>query len=666
MCDKKNSVFFINTECLVLSPEFKLPDESQVLLRVPRENNMYNVNLKNIVPSGDLTCLSAKATINESNLWHRRLGHINFKTMNNLVTCNLVRGLLTKVFENDNTCVSCKKGKQHRSSCKTKPVSFIDQPLYRLHMDLFRTTFVKSLNKKSYCLVVIDDYSREFSVPRTPQQNGIAERKNRTLIEAARTMLADSLLPILFWAEEVNTACYVQNRVLVTKPHNKTHYELLHGRTPSIGFMRPFGCPVTIFNTIDSLGKFDRKVDEGFLVGYSSSSKAFKVFNSRIRIIQETLQVKFLENKPNVAGSGPTCSVQSKKQDGKIKREAKGKSPVEFLTGYRNLSAEFEDFSDTKIELEDITYFDDEVDLGAETDFNNLETSITVIMWYRGFGLEFCLVDLKMILEPSDANREITVTETFHLQIDDELSDKELKQIEADDQAIQTILFGLPEDIYAAIDSCETAQEIWLRKEVDELKAERLAKTQDPLALMTNFNNPYVFPAPHQDQPSFNQNYLQQPMTNPEDITDPITVMNMALALMNAGNLAGYNDAIGHQNQIGNGNLVAARAEGNATGPRRRDAAYLQTQLLISQKEEQASTSGIQTDSSPIYDTDGLAEVHENCDDNEISNMFTQEGQYTELLEPIPKSHQVPQNDYDGISEDTSMEQGGETVEHHL
>nr|GFB35774.1 ribonuclease H-like domain-containing protein [Tanacetum cinerariifolium] len=145
---------------------------------------------------------------------------------------------------------------------------------------------------------------REFSVPRTPQQNGIAERKNRTLIEAARTLLADSLLSIPFWTEAVNTACYVQNRVLVTKPHNKTPYELLHDRLPSIGFMRPFGCPVTILNTLDPLGKFQGKVDEGFFVGYSVCCKAFKVFNSRTRIVQETLHVNFTENKTNVAGSG--------------------------------------------------------------------------------------------------------------------------------------------------------------------------------------------------------------------------------------------------------------------------------------------------------------------------------------------------------------------------
>nr|GFC04476.1 putative ribonuclease H-like domain-containing protein [Tanacetum cinerariifolium] len=257
MCDKKNNVLFIDTECLVLSSDFKLPDASQVLLRVPGENNMYNVNLKNIIPSGDLTCLFAKATLDEFNLSHRRLGHVNFKTINKLVKGNLVRGLPSKVFTNDNSCVACRKGKQHRSSCKSKTVSSVDQPLFRLHIDLFGPTFVKSLSKKSYCLVITDDYSRfswvfflaskdetpsvlktfiidlenllslkvkiircdnrtefknaglnqfcglkgikrEFSVPRTPQQNGITERKNRTLIEAARTLLVDSLLPIPF------------------------------------------------------------------------------------------------------------------------------------------------------------------------------------------------------------------------------------------------------------------------------------------------------------------------------------------------------------------------------------------------------------------------------------------------------------------------------------
>nr|GFC20086.1 ribonuclease H-like domain-containing protein [Tanacetum cinerariifolium] len=116
MCDKKNSVLFIDTECIVLSSYYKLPDENHVLLRVPRENNMYNVDLKNVVPSGDLTCLFAKTTLDESNLWHSMLGHINFKTMNKLVKGNLVRGLPSKIFENNHTCVACQKRKQHRAT----------------------------------------------------------------------------------------------------------------------------------------------------------------------------------------------------------------------------------------------------------------------------------------------------------------------------------------------------------------------------------------------------------------------------------------------------------------------------------------------------------------------------------------------------------------------
>ncbi|GJV83086.1 putative ribonuclease H-like domain-containing protein [Tanacetum coccineum] len=145
MCDKNNSVLFNDTECIVLSPNFKLIDESQVLLRVPRKNNMYSVDLKNIVPKGGLTCLFAKATSDESKLWHRRLGHLNFKTMNKLVKGNLVRGLPSKLFENDQTCVACQKGKQHRASCKSKTENSISLPLHLLHMDLFGPTFVKSL-----------------------------------------------------------------------------------------------------------------------------------------------------------------------------------------------------------------------------------------------------------------------------------------------------------------------------------------------------------------------------------------------------------------------------------------------------------------------------------------------------------------------------------------
>ncbi|GKD18705.1 putative ribonuclease H-like domain-containing protein, partial [Tanacetum coccineum] len=116
MCDKKNSVLFTDTECVVLSPNFKLLDENHVLLRVPRKDNMYSVELKNIVPSGGLTCLFVKDTLDESNIWHRRLGHINFKTLNKLVRGNLVRSLPSKIFENNHTCIACQKGKKHKAS----------------------------------------------------------------------------------------------------------------------------------------------------------------------------------------------------------------------------------------------------------------------------------------------------------------------------------------------------------------------------------------------------------------------------------------------------------------------------------------------------------------------------------------------------------------------
>ncbi|GKC90557.1 putative ribonuclease H-like domain-containing protein [Tanacetum coccineum] len=257
MYDKKNNVLFTDTGCFVLSPDFKLADESQVLLKVPRKNNMYSVDIKNIVPKESLTCLVAKTTLDESMLWHRRLGHINFKTINKLVKDNFVRGLHTKHFENDQTCVACLKGKQHKASCKSKIQNSISQPLFMLHMDLVSPTYVSSLMNKKYYLVFTDDYSRltwvfflvtkdetsgihksfiteienlvdkkvkvircdngtefknrvmseyyekkgikkECSVTRTPQQNGVAKRRNRTLIKAARTMLADFKLPTTF------------------------------------------------------------------------------------------------------------------------------------------------------------------------------------------------------------------------------------------------------------------------------------------------------------------------------------------------------------------------------------------------------------------------------------------------------------------------------------
>ncbi|GJS51110.1 putative ribonuclease H-like domain-containing protein [Tanacetum coccineum] len=213
MCDKKNSVLFTDTGCFVLSPNFKLADESQVLLKVPRKNNMYSVDMKNIVPKECLTYLVAKATLDESMLWHRRLGHVNFKTINKLVKENLVRGLPSKRFENDQTCVACLKGKQHKASFVTDDYSRFTWVFFLATKDetsgiLKRfITEIENLVDKKVKIIRCDNgtefknrvmsefceqkgIKREFSVARTPQQNGVAERRNMTLIEAARTIKA--------------------------------------------------------------------------------------------------------------------------------------------------------------------------------------------------------------------------------------------------------------------------------------------------------------------------------------------------------------------------------------------------------------------------------------------------------------------------------------------
>ncbi|GJW79722.1 putative ribonuclease H-like domain-containing protein [Tanacetum coccineum] len=250
---------------------FKLLDESQVVLRAPRKDDVYSLDLKNIVPSRGITCLYANAIADESKLWHMRLGHVNFKNINKLVKGHLVRGLPSKVFVNDHTCVACKKGKQHKASCKAKLERIIRKPLELLHMDLFGPVSVESINKKRYCLVVTDDFSRfswvfflatkdetseilcnliiglekqlnhnvkiircdngtefknhamnefcakkgikrEFSIARTPQQNGLRNKEKQTLIEQ-HELCTDSLFTYPFWAGwQLLLACYVTNR----------------------------------------------------------------------------------------------------------------------------------------------------------------------------------------------------------------------------------------------------------------------------------------------------------------------------------------------------------------------------------------------------------------------------------------------------------------------
>ncbi|GKA40766.1 putative ribonuclease H-like domain-containing protein [Tanacetum coccineum] len=277
MRDKKNSVLFTETECLILSHDFKLPDENQVTLKIHRKDNMYSFDLKNVVPlKGKQHKASCKAYCLVVTDDYSRFSWVFFLAKKD-ETSGILKDFITGIENQLNhqvKIIRCDNGTEFKN------------------YDMNQLCGIKGIK-------------REFSNARTPQQNGVAERKNKTLIEVARTMLADSLLLIPFWVEAVNIACYVQNRVLVTKPHNKTPYELLIGRTTIISFMRHFGCLVTILNTLDHLGKFNGKADEGFLVGYSINSKVFRVFNSRTRKVEENLHVNFLENKPNVAGSRP-------------------------------------------------------------------------------------------------------------------------------------------------------------------------------------------------------------------------------------------------------------------------------------------------------------------------------------------------------------------------
>nr|GEV80563.1 hypothetical protein [Tanacetum cinerariifolium] len=210
-----------DTECLVLSNDFKLPDDSMVVLKV---NNTKPLKR----PLMLFCCVFFLEHKDET-----------YPTLKSFI--NLVENQLNKRVK----AIRCDNGTEFKNA----------------HMIDFCGS---------------KEIKREYSNPRTPQQNRVAERKNKTLIKAARTMLADSKLPTMFWTEAVKTACYILNRVFVTSPHNKTPYALLTGNIPTVSHFKLFGCHVTILNTSDHLGKFDGKADEGYIIGYSASNKAYR------------------------------------------------------------------------------------------------------------------------------------------------------------------------------------------------------------------------------------------------------------------------------------------------------------------------------------------------------------------------------------------------------
>ncbi|GJX46615.1 retrovirus-related pol polyprotein from transposon TNT 1-94 [Tanacetum coccineum] len=299
-------------------------------------------------------CLLSKASKTKSWLWHRRLSHLNFGAINHLARHGLVRGLPKLKFEKDHLCSACALGKSLKKPHKPKSEDTNQEKLYLLHMDLCGPMRVTSVNGKKYILVIVDDYSRftwvkclrskdealafiinflkmiqvrlketvrrirtdngtefvnqtlreyyekvgishETSVARSPQQNGVVERRNRTLIEAAHTMLIYAKAPLFLWAEAVATACYTQNRSMIRRRHGKTPYELLHDKPPDLSYLHVFGALCYPTNDCENLGKLQPKADIGIFIGYAPTKKAFQIYNRRTRRIIETIHVDFDE-----------------------------------------------------------------------------------------------------------------------------------------------------------------------------------------------------------------------------------------------------------------------------------------------------------------------------------------------------------------------------------
>ncbi|GJR25297.1 retrovirus-related pol polyprotein from transposon TNT 1-94 [Tanacetum coccineum] len=298
------------------------PSSSRVQCR-SRDTNLYTISLDDMLKSSPV-CLLSKASKTKSWLWHRRLSHLNFGTLNQLAKQGLVRGLPKLKFEKGHLCSACFLGKSKKYSQKPKVEDTNQEKLYLLHMDLCGPMLVESINGRKYILVIVDDYSRftwvkflrskdedpeviirclkqiqvhlnatvqniridngtkfmnqtlkdyyenvknshQTSVARTLQQNGVVEIQNRTLVEAARTMLIFSKVPLYLWAEAVSTACYTKNRSLIRLSYNKTPYELMHDKKPDLSYLHVFGSLCYPTNDNEDMGKLKLKADIGLM-----------------------------------------------------------------------------------------------------------------------------------------------------------------------------------------------------------------------------------------------------------------------------------------------------------------------------------------------------------------------------------------------------------------
>nr|GEX10310.1 hypothetical protein [Tanacetum cinerariifolium]GEY41990.1 hypothetical protein [Tanacetum cinerariifolium] len=361
-CDSDLKVAFKKHTCFVRDLD------GVDLIKGTRGTNLYTISVEDMMRSYPILLLP-KASKNKSWLWHRRLNHLNFGTINDLAWKDLVRVLPRLKFEKDHLCSAFQLGKSKKYAHKPKTVNTIMEVLHTLHMDLCGPVRVQSINAKKYILVIIDDYSRftwvkflrtkdetpeviiklikrlqvrlnktvrnirtendtEFfnrhlmqyyesvgishqkSVPRTPQQNGVVKRRNHTLVEATRTMLILSKALTFLWAEAIPTACYTQNRSLIHILYNKTPYKLVHDKKHDLSFLRVFGALCYLTNDSEDLGKLQAKLDIGFFVGYVPDRKGYRNYNKRTQKIMEIIHVTFDEltgqTNPNHISSGPT------------------------------------------------------------------------------------------------------------------------------------------------------------------------------------------------------------------------------------------------------------------------------------------------------------------------------------------------------------------------
>ncbi|KAI3664951.1 hypothetical protein L6452_43565 [Arctium lappa] len=402
-CDKDLEVSFKSKRVAVKN------SSGMDLLVGKRRSNLYTINLSEVKVLSDV-CLLSKASIHESWVWHRRLANLNFKYMDRLVKNDSVRGLPILRFQKDHLCQDCEKGKMKKASHKPKPEHCTADILDLILVDLCGPMKTKSIGKKKYVLVVVDDYSRytwvkflkskdetpeilinlikiiqtnkqkqvkvvrsdngtefknstlqafyddqgiqqQFSAARTPQQNGVVDRRNRTLVEAARSMLAYSGLPLSLWAEAISTACYTQNRSILHRRFNKTPYELMNGIKPNIKYFKSFGCKCYVLNDRDNLNKFSPKADEGIFLGYSSNSAAYRVFLLSARKVIESVNVKFDEAAKLASGqhrSEPaiTENLASEQISSAPALQLTNQDPSTSLSNFSDLDFLFENFYD--------------------------------------------------------------------------------------------------------------------------------------------------------------------------------------------------------------------------------------------------------------------------------------------------------------------------------